>query len=91
MSGLRESLSTANPHVNRRNTLDSRGEVNAQGQISRQFVEKKCIGNGRKEKIIDAWKGARTLADAQTNTVPGYDYNIPHTQWLGKDWNSDGR
>ncbi|KUJ22302.1 uncharacterized protein LY89DRAFT_293192 [Mollisia scopiformis] len=27
--------------------------------------------------------------NAQTTFVPGYNYDIPHTQWLGKDWNSD--
>lgn len=29
------------------------------------------------------------LAKAQTTFNLGYPYNIPHTQWLGPDWNSE--
>ena len=59
-----------------------------QGQISKKFIEKKCDA-GKKFKIEEAWKEAKLLATAQTTTVLGYNYDIPHTQWLGKDWNSD--
>ncbi|EPE28892.1 Metalloproteases (zincins), catalytic [Glarea lozoyensis ATCC 20868] len=34
----------------------------------------------------DAW----LLAKAQTVPVEGYDYNLPHSQWLGDDWNKQG-
>ncbi|EPE35762.1 Metalloproteases (zincins), catalytic [Glarea lozoyensis ATCC 20868] len=33
---------------------------------------------------------AKLLANAQTNLIDGYEYNIAHTQWLGKDWNTAG-
>ena len=66
----------------------SGNSVTTQGQISRKFIEKKCDA-GKKFKIKEAWKEAKLLAAAQTKTVLGYNYDIPHTQWLGKDWNSD--
>lgn len=58
------------------------------GQIPRHFIEKGCDA-GRKFKIESAWTEAKKLADAQTNFQLGYNYDIPHTQWLGKDWNSE--
>jgi hypothetical protein len=57
------------------------------GQIPRHFIETKCDA-GKKLKITNAWAEAKQLADAQTTYKLGYNYDIPHTQWLGKDWNS---
>ncbi|EPE30643.1 Metalloproteases (zincins), catalytic [Glarea lozoyensis ATCC 20868] len=36
--------------------------------------------------IKSAWYDSKLLADAQTNQQGGYDYNVPHSMWLGKDW-----
>ncbi|KAI9764588.1 MAG: hypothetical protein M1840_008317 [Geoglossum simile] len=62
--------------------------VSTTGQIPRKFIEEKC-DNDKKSKITEAWKEAKLLADAQTILHAGYRYDIPHTQWLGKDWNSE--
>lgn len=56
-------------------------------QMSKKFIEKKCDA-GKKLKIKEAWKEAKLLIDVQSNTRSDYNYDIPHTQWLGKDWNS---
>ena len=58
------------------------------GSIPRKFIETKCDA-GKKFKITNAWKEANLLAKAQTTFNLGYNYNIPHTQWLGPDWNSE--
>lgn len=58
------------------------------GSIPRKFIETKC-DTGKKYKISEAWKEAKLLADAQTTFRGGYNFDIPHTQWLGKDWNSE--
>ena len=62
--------------------------VTVAGHIVRRFIEKDCDA-GKKAKIQDAWNEASLLAHAQTNVVLGYNYDIPHTQWLGKDWDSE--
>ena len=77
------------PDMPPQNLTLSGSPVTTQGQISRKFIEKNCNA-GKKLKIREAWKEAKLLADAQTKTVLSYNYDIPHTQWLGKDWNSDG-
>lgn len=77
------------PDMPPQNLTLSGSPITTLGQISRNFIEKKCDA-GQKFKIKEAWKDAKLLADAQTKTVLGYNYDIPHTQWLGKDWNSDG-
>jgi hypothetical protein len=37
-----------------------------------------------------AWDDAKLLAEAQTNIVVGYNYNLPHRTWLGDEWNAGG-
>lgn len=53
-----------------------------------KFIEAKCDA-GKKFEITNAWAEAHLLAKAQTTFKLGYPYNIPHTQWLGPDWNSE--
>jgi hypothetical protein len=55
----------------------------------RTYVDKTCTDE---EKAImkTAWDEAKLLADAATNIVSGYDYNVPYTQWFGDDWNVKG-
>jgi len=48
----------------------------------------RCDDKWRK-KLEGAWKEAQQLQQAQTVFNIGYNYDIPHTQWLGKDWNSE--
>ncbi|KAK4696662.1 hypothetical protein P7C71_g1303, partial [Lecanoromycetidae sp. Uapishka_2] len=59
------------------------------GGIPRKFIDKKCTLD-QKQKITAAWEEAKLLAQAQTTYKLLYQYNIPHTRWLGKDWNSQG-
>jgi hypothetical protein len=84
--GLLAQSCTSSPQ-NPRQRFKGR-DVKAENEISRSFIEKDCDPED-KQKILDAWQGARKLANALTGSVSGYDYNIPHTQWLGKDWNSE--
>lgn len=63
------------------------GKVGARCEISKAFIDNSC-GDDQKKKILAAWDESRLLVDAQTKTVHGYRYDIPHSQWLGKDWNS---
>lgn len=64
--------------------------VNTRRQLSKAFIDNNNCKDGCKDKILAAWDEARLLKVAQTHYQNGYPYNIPHTQWLGKDWNSDG-
>jgi len=61
--------------------------------VPRKFIEKGCGSatdpNSLRSWVTNSWEEARSLMTAQTTWIPGYDFNIPHTQWLGKDWNSD--
>lgn len=50
----------------------------------------KSCGSFDKNYIAKAFEEARTLALAQTTFRSGYNYDIPHTQWLGSEWNSRG-
>ncbi|PVH92050.1 hypothetical protein DM02DRAFT_701765 [Periconia macrospinosa] len=68
-------------------SAENDGEVKAGSEISKAFIDKSC-DDGQRERILTAWDEARALVDAQTSIVPGYPYDIPHSQWLGKDWNS---
>jgi hypothetical protein len=64
-------------------------ELHARKEISRAFIDKSCAASMR-NKILEAWEEAQVLVDAQTKIRNGYRYDIPHTQWLGKGWNSWG-
>ncbi|KAF2832410.1 hypothetical protein CC86DRAFT_401175 [Ophiobolus disseminans] len=66
---------------------DSDGEVRASGKQSKAFIEKSC-SPAQKEIVLAAWEEARLLKQAQTERRIGYLFNIPHEQWLGKDWNT---
>lgn len=68
---------------------DEGGEVHARNEISRAFISNSC-DDTQKYQIVHAWEEARDLVDAQTGHRDGYPYKIPHSQWLGKDWNSWG-
>lgn len=57
-------------------------------RIRRHFIEKNCTREKR-ANIIEAWGSAKKMAKAQTEFRPSYDDNTPHTQWLGRDWNSE--
>jgi hypothetical protein len=70
-------------------TSDGR-EFNTHKELSKAFLDNSC--SSEHEKIIfAAWDEARDLNKAQTQYQDGYPYDIPHTNWLGKDWNSEGR
>ncbi|KAL9127037.1 MAG: hypothetical protein Q9175_007814 [Cornicularia normoerica] len=58
------------------------------GSIPRKFIKRNCDA-GKKRKIINSWAEANLLAKAQTSLRPGYPYDIPHSQWLGPNWNSE--
>lgn len=74
-------------------STDNGDKVHTRKEISRAFINKSCLDDperGLKDKILAAWDDARVLVDAQTKHRSGYRYDIPHRQWLGKDWNSWG-
>lgn len=56
--------------------------------VPTRFIHARCDA-GQKFKIRHAWTEAKLLAEAQTQNVPGYRYEIAHAQWLGRDWNSE--
>jgi hypothetical protein len=64
--------------------------INTRKQLSKVFLDNNNCNSEQKNKIFEAWDDARLLNAAQTQYQNGYPYNIPHTQWLGKDWNSEG-
>lgn len=66
------------------------GEVHAFKEISKSFIEKNCSAN-QQSQILAAWEEARILAHAQTTFEIGFDYDTPHRNWLGKDWDSESR
>lgn len=66
------------------------GEVHTYKEITKAFMSKSCNETQRKQ-VLDAWEEARTLADHQTSFEFGFDYDIPHKNWLGEDWNSESR
>lgn len=74
-------LSTTSP--------DKRDDLHRRNEINRGFIDNSCSVEV-KEWIFEAWEEARLLNDAQTYIQPEYNYDIPHTQWLGKDWNQRG-
>ena len=78
------------PNIPPQNFTLSASPVTIQAQSSKKFIEKKCDA-GKRFKIEQAWEEARLLATAQMFFRRGYNYNIPHTQWLGKDWSSRSR
>jgi hypothetical protein len=70
-------------------TSDGR-EIHTRKELSKAFLDNSC-SNERADMILAAWDEAKVLNKAQTQYQDGYPYDIPHTNWLGKDWNSDGR
>jgi hypothetical protein len=65
------------------------GAIAPRSEVPRKFIEDSC-DSGQKFRIIKAWDDTKLLAKAQTDLIDGYGYDITHTQWLGKDWNTAG-
>ncbi|TVY87169.1 hypothetical protein LAWI1_G007467, partial [Lachnellula willkommii] len=82
------SESTQPPDDPSQNLTVGVSPITINGQIPRKFIETKCDA-GKKLKITNAWGEANLLAKAQTTFNLGYNYDIPHTQWLGKNWNDE--
>jgi hypothetical protein len=82
------SESTQPPGGPSGNLTPDASTITINGQIPRKFIETQC-DDERKFKITDAWDEANLLAQAQTTFKLGYEYNIPHTQWLGENWNDE--
>lgn len=75
---------TDNPPQDLTTPVDPAIGANTAGQIPHKFIEKQCSAE-QKENITQAWEDAKLLVHVQTTFRLGYEYNIPHTQWLGKD------
>jgi hypothetical protein len=82
------SESTQPPDAPPQNLTVDVTTITINDQIPRKFIETKCDA-GKKLKITNAWDEANLLAKAQTTFKFGYNYDIPHTQWLGKSWNDE--
>ncbi|EPE31040.1 Metalloproteases (zincins), catalytic [Glarea lozoyensis ATCC 20868] len=53
------------------------------------YLDPECTG--AEELILKhAWRVARDIVAAQTTTFRDYNYDFPHSCWLGDDWNSAG-
>ncbi|EPE35587.1 Metalloproteases (zincins), catalytic [Glarea lozoyensis ATCC 20868] len=66
-----------------------RGFQQASDLFPRTLIQDRC-SDKQKETLRTAWKGAKKLAEAQTSTVTGYDYDAVHRAWFGDDWNVKG-
>ncbi|EPE24122.1 Metalloproteases (zincins), catalytic [Glarea lozoyensis ATCC 20868] len=52
----------------------------------RTFLDPACD----KEKLLEAWEHVKQIVEAQTGDIEDYDYNLPHSIWLGDEWNAVG-
>ncbi|EPE36165.1 Metalloproteases (zincins), catalytic [Glarea lozoyensis ATCC 20868] len=90
--GLAAALSfSRTPTIQRRQIPGfSEDEMKEMPNVSpRTYIDVACTDE-EKPTIEFAWDEAKLLADAATNIVSGYDYNLPYTQWFGDDWNVQG-
>jgi hypothetical protein len=54
------------------------------------FIDAYC-DEAQKSKLQRAWEESKLLANAQTEIVSGYNYDLVHKTWLGEDWNRTGK
>ena len=86
-----ESENSLHPPNSPLQNLSAPNDVGA-ANSNRPKVRKEPRCDLEKRGTLDvAWEGAGDLAKAHGAIVPGYHYNIPHSEWLGKDWNSGRR
>jgi hypothetical protein len=59
------------------------------GVFPRTFLDVNC-GEEKDETLRGAWGTAKKMAEAQTTTVSGFEYDTIHKTWLGDDYAAEG-
>ena len=85
----RSSIANQPPDAKNNRSQDS---VSSKDVNSKKFLYLIRVKNCNQAQIDDFYlteTEAENLARVETGGVPGYRYEIPRTQWLGKDWDSE--